>query len=150
MKYGLLAAALVAAGVLLVTVGCETTPVQQGALLGGALGAGTGAIIGNNTHGHHGGTGALIGGAAGALGGALIGDQVEQQRKRQAYQGYAPTPPPPPPAPAPAPVYAPPPPPPPAPVPGPTVVERGHYEVRLVRTPHGETYEERVWVPDRY
>jgi hypothetical protein len=73
MKYGLLAAALIAVGVMLAVTGCETTPTQQGAILGGALGAGTGAIIGNNTHGHHGGTGALIGGAAGAVVGNIYG-----------------------------------------------------------------------------
>jgi len=30
-----------------------------------------------------------------------------------------------------------------------TTVQRGHYETRLVTRPNGETYEERVWVPDR-
>lgn len=29
------------------------------------------------------------------------------------------------------------------------VVQTGHYETRIVRQPNGETYEERVWVPDR-
>lgn len=95
------------------------TKAGSGALIGGALGAGTGAIIGNQS-GHSGG-GAAIGGAVGALSGAIIGDQMDQQdRKNQ-------TPPPPP----------------------PNRAERGHYENRLVRTPSGETYEERVWVPDR-
>lgn len=27
--------------------------------------------------------------------------------------------------------------------------QTGHYETRTVRTPSGETYEERVWVPDK-
>jgi outer membrane lipoprotein SlyB len=97
---------------------CETTPTQQGALWGGALGAGAGAIIGNQVHGHS-GEGALIGAAAGALTGALVGDQVDQARR----QG-----------------------PPPA---APVRTVRGHYENRIVRTPTGETYEERVWVQDR-
>jgi hypothetical protein len=110
----------VAAMVLL--VGCETTPVQQGALIGGALGAGGGAIIGNNTGGGHGGTGALIGGLGGAAAGALIGDHVDKSRRAQ---------------------VAPPPP------PAPSTVQRGHYENRTVTTQSGETYEERVWVPDR-
>ena len=57
-------------------LGCRTTPVQNGALEGGVIGAGAGAIIGNQSH--HTGEGALIGGAAGALGGALIGDQTQQ------------------------------------------------------------------------
>ena len=102
-------------------LGCETTPVQQGALMGGALGAGAGAIIGNQVHGQ-GGSGALIGAAAGALTGAIVGDQVERSRHQAAV------------------VHA-------APSPAPTVT--GHYENRIVRTPSGETYEERVWVPDR-
>ncbi len=109
-------------GLLIVlTVGCETTPVQQGALMGGALGAGAGAIIGNQSHGR-GGEGALIGAAAGALTGALVGDQVEKSRQRGYAQGQAASQP---------------------------QAVRGHYENRIVRTPSGETYEERVWVPDR-
>jgi len=57
-------------------VGCETTPAQNGAIQGGALGAGAGAIIGHQSG--HTGEGAVIGGAAGALGGALIGEQNGQ------------------------------------------------------------------------
>lgn len=99
-------------------VGCNTTPVQEGALVGGALGAGAGAIIGNQVDGQS-GEGALIGGAAGALAGALIGDQVG---KRQSVpQGSAPNS---------------------------AGAQRGHYETRIVTTASGETYEERVWVPD--
>jgi uncharacterized protein YcfJ len=101
------------------TVGCET-PTQQGALMGGALGAGAGAIIGNQSHGR-GGQGALIGAGVGALTGALVGDQVEQSRKRGYAQGQAAS----------------------------RQAVSGHYENRIVRTPTGETYEERVWVPDR-
>ena len=104
-------------------VGCETTPVQEGALIGGALGAGAGAIIGHQS-GHQ-GEGALIGAGAGALTGALVGDQVEQNRRRspaqQRGQAFGTVQP----------------------------VQTGHYENRVVRTPSGETYEERVWVPDR-
>lgn len=117
-------------------VGCETTPVQQGAALGGVLGAGTGAIIGNQSG--HSGNGALIGAGAGALVGALIGDQVNHA------------------APPPAPVVV---------QPAPVVHERpvqfvqpvqpprpspaGHYETQVVRSPNGEAYEQRVWVPGR-
>ena len=111
--------ALTVAGIVAVVFllpGCETR-AQEGALIGGGIGAGTGAIIGNQT-GHAGG-GAAIGGAIGALSGAIIGDQADQANRRQA---------------------APPP---------PTRHQRGHYENRIVRTPSGETYEERVWVPDR-
>ena len=89
-------------------IGCQTTPTQQGALLGGALGAGAGAIIGHQQGNQ--GEGALIGAAAGALTGALIGDQVDERRDARLMQA-------------------------------------GHYEVRLVRSPSGELYEQQVWVP---
>lgn len=105
-----------------ILTGCETTPTQQGAILGGALGAGAGAIIGNQSHGRT-GEGALIGAAGGALAGALIGDQVDESRKRQGQQNVQ--------------------------VVSQQPVQRGHYETRIVRTPSGETYEERVWVPER-
>jgi hypothetical protein len=70
--------------------GCETK-AGTGALIGGAAGAGLGAIIGKQSHGHTAG-GAVIGGAAGALGGALIGneldkkDQQEERRDRDYYE----------------------------------------------------------------
>lgn len=113
----------VASLMLLALVACETTPTQQGAVVGGALGAGAGAIIGNQSHGR-GGQGALIGGALGALTGALVGDQVDEARHGTTY---APGPPP----------------------PRQAASQSGHYENRTVRTQNGETYEERVWVPDR-
>jgi hypothetical protein len=50
---------------------CET-PQQQNALMGGALGAGTGALIGSAVSGGSAG-GALAGAAIGAGSGALIG-----------------------------------------------------------------------------
>jgi len=105
-------------GVLAVVflIGCETTPTQEGAVVGGALGAGAGAIVGHQS-GHQ-GEGALIGAAAGALTGALVGDQVDERRCR-ANQPATPG------------------------------VQRGHYETRIVTTQSGETYEERVWAPDR-
>lgn len=99
--------------------GCNTTPVQDGAVVGGALGAGLGAIVGNQSG--HAGEGALIGAGAGALTGALVGDQVDKKRQ-QRYSAPA------------------------QPAPQPAV--RGHYETRIVRGPNGETYEERVFVRD--
>lgn len=60
-------------------VGCTTT--QQGALYGGAGGAGLGAIIGHQSG--HTGEGALIGGAVGALGGALVGDHMNSTKQNQ-------------------------------------------------------------------
>ena len=119
MKYNCLWISMLSVVLLVAIVGCETTPVQQGAVVGGALGAGAGAIIGNQSH-HRSGEGALIGGAVGALGGALVGDQVDKNRQKAA-----------------------------APPPAATQAERGHYETRLVKSPNGETYEERVWVVDK-
>jgi len=67
--------------------GCATplTTREKGTLAGGALGAGAGAIIGNQLD-HHAGKGALIGGALGALGGGLVGDQMQGQEQRQGTQ----------------------------------------------------------------
>ena len=100
-------------------VGCNTTPVQDGAIAGGALGAGLGAIVGNQSG--NAGEGALIGAGAGAITGALVGDHVGRKRERRYTQ-------------------------PAQPAPEPAV--RGHYETRIVRGPNGETYEERVFVRD--
>ena len=60
-----------------------------GALVGGALGAGAGAIIGNQNHGHN-GEGALIGAAAGAAIGGAVGNQKDQENRRryEESQGY--------------------------------------------------------------
>jgi hypothetical protein len=62
--------------------GCET-PQQQNALVGGALGAGTGALIGSAVSGGSAG-GALAGAAIGAGSGALIGSAATPQ---PAYYG---------------------------------------------------------------
>ena len=76
----------IALGLAVFTVaaaGCESmgTAAQskrnQGAVLGGLLGAGTGAIIGNQTD--HAGAGTAIGAGLGALGGALIGNAMEER-----------------------------------------------------------------------
>ncbi len=60
-----------ALGAALSVSACET-PQQQNALVGGALGAGTGALIGSAVSGGSAG-GALAGAAIGAGSGALIG-----------------------------------------------------------------------------
>ncbi len=66
------------------SIGCETK-AGTGALVGGAAGAGLGAIIGNNSHGRT-GSGALIGGAVGAVGGGLIGNEMDKSdRARDRY-----------------------------------------------------------------
>jgi len=128
-------------GLLMVSVlalsACQTSAVQDGALLGGALGAGMGAIVGNQS-GHQ-GEGALIGAGLGALSGALVGDAVnnERQYNQQRYQNARP-------------VQA-------APLPpvqvqsAPPAAGNAYYsqEYQVVRGPNGESYEQKIWV-DRY
>ena len=65
--------------------GCYTPSGQPdrtatGALMGGMLGAGTGALIGNAA-GHNTAAGAAIGGAVGLLSGALIGNAMDQEHR---------------------------------------------------------------------
>ena len=83
--------AVLLAAVAVLGYGCESmgTAAQskrtQGAVLGGLLGAGTGAIIGNQSD--HAGAGTAIGAGLGALGGGLIGNAMEensQNAQRQA------------------------------------------------------------------
>ena len=65
--------------------GCATDNTSQGALFGGAFGAGTGAIIGHavgNT-----GAGAAIGAGAGALTGAAIGANKDDEEARARAAG---------------------------------------------------------------
>ena len=78
------ATALVLAG-----AGCETPEgnpdrTAGGALAGGAIGAGTGAIIGSATR--HAGEGALIGGAIGALTGGIIGHNIDDAQRERIEQ----------------------------------------------------------------
>jgi hypothetical protein len=65
----------------LLACGCESlNHTENGALAGGAIGAGTGALIGSVTH--HAAGGALIGGAVGALAGGAIGSERDSQEKK--------------------------------------------------------------------
>lgn len=74
----------------LIAVGCETMGESAG--LGGALGAGAGAIIGNQSG--HAVEGALIGAAVGALAGIIVHDikahQVRNAQQTAAQYNYAP------------------------------------------------------------
>lgn len=72
------------ASALLVASGCNSA--GEGALSGGALGAGAGAIIGSMYA--DAGKGALIGMAAGAVGGAILGDQNERNDRRYQDRYY--------------------------------------------------------------
>jgi uncharacterized protein YcfJ len=78
-SYTAMAVRILASVALLVVTGCSRplSNTEKGALLGGAGGAGVGALIGK-------GKGAAIGGAAGAVGGAIIGNQMDQ-REREMY-----------------------------------------------------------------
>ncbi len=71
-------------GVSLVSGCAQMNTTQKGALGGGMLGAGTGAIIGHQV-GHTAG-GAAIGGALGALTGGVVGYNLEQGEERSARQ----------------------------------------------------------------
>jgi hypothetical protein len=67
---------------LTLTCGCASmNNTESGALGGGAIGAGTGALVGHAL-GHTGG-GALIGAGVGALSGGLVGNAIDQSEKKQ-------------------------------------------------------------------
>jgi len=79
----------------IVVTGCETYDGQpnrtaNGALIGGAVGATSGAIIGNNAgRGGSGVVGALVGGAVGAIAGGAIGNSMDNQARAR-LQAQAP------------------------------------------------------------
>lgn len=79
-RYSVIVAQVCASVALLMAIGCSRplSNTEKGALLGGAGGAGIGALIGK-------GKGAAIGGAAGAVGGAIIGNQMDQRERDQYY-----------------------------------------------------------------
>ncbi len=66
---------------VLLTCGCASmNNTERGALGGGAVGAGAGALIGSTTG--NAGAGALIGGAGGALLGGLVGNSADKTERR--------------------------------------------------------------------
>jgi hypothetical protein len=72
------------------TTGCQTPEgrtdnTTTGALLGGLIGAGTGALIGNAA-GHHTAAGAAIGGVVGLLAGGIIGHMTDAQKTQVQQQ----------------------------------------------------------------
>ena len=81
-----LALALALAGALSVS-GCYTPQQQTGTLAGGAIGAGTGALIGSAVSVGSAG-GAIAGGIIGAGTGALIGNAATAPRHRCARWGW--------------------------------------------------------------
>src|SRR5260221_12332496 len=69
----------------LLACGCESmSNGEKGALAGGGIGAGTGAIIGSATHHTRGG--AVIGGADRALAGRLTGHTLDACARKQQTQ----------------------------------------------------------------
>lgn len=83
------------AGALLAVMalaGCESmgtaaqSKTTQGAVLGGLIGAGTGAIIGNQSD--NAGAGTAIGAGLGALSGGLIGKAMEDNDKAAQQQTF--------------------------------------------------------------
>lgn len=86
MKTTLLSAALAVPALLFTSCAEPSGPnTQRGAATGGLIGAGAGAIIGNQSGRPL--EGALIGGAAGAGAGALYGNARDQDQRRY-YRGY--------------------------------------------------------------
>jgi hypothetical protein len=71
-------------GTVLPSVGCQTAS-GTGALAGGALGAGIGALAG----GKHNGNAALAGGLIGAAAGGLAGAAVDANREKKEAQAVA-------------------------------------------------------------
>ena len=69
--------AALTAGMGLGVVGCESHTGTD-ALVGGAAGAGIGALVGSVSHARA-GEGALIGGAIGAIGGGIVGNEQDRR-----------------------------------------------------------------------
>jgi uncharacterized protein YcfJ len=91
MKFKLALMTILGAAMLSLAA-CEQplSNTTKGAAVGGVLGAGSGALIGNAVGSP--GTGALIGGGLGALGGGVIGhgmdsNQAQQDQQQQQLQG---------------------------------------------------------------
>ncbi len=82
------------AGALIIAItlsvaGCSGEPLstrEKGTLIGGAAGAGGGALIGSTVGAP--GAGAAIGGVAGAGAGYLIGNHEQNQEDRRYHDGY--------------------------------------------------------------
>lgn len=74
--------------------GCENigtaaqSKTTQGAVVGSLLGAGTGAIIGNQSD--HAGAGTAIGAGLGALAGGLVGHAMEEKNQAAQQQQFPP------------------------------------------------------------
>src|SRR5437763_10718794 len=74
------------AGMGLGAVGCESHTGTD-ALVGGAAGAGIGALVGSMSHARA-GEGALVGGAIGAIGGAIGGNDQDRDERDEHRTSY--------------------------------------------------------------
>ncbi len=86
MRKAILAVAL---GAAMLVAGCSGAPLttrEKGTLLGGAIGAGGGAIVGSTVGAP--GAGAAIGGALGAGTGYVIGNHLQNEQYRRSYGDY--------------------------------------------------------------
>jgi hypothetical protein len=86
MMQKMIALGLALAGAISVSA-CQTSQ-QTGTLAGGAIGAGTGALIGSAVSGGSAG-GAIAGGVIGAGTGALIGNAVSRPRNHCVRWGWS-------------------------------------------------------------
>ena len=85
MRKSIIAAAL---GTSLLLAGCAGAPLttrEKGTLLGGAVGAGGGALVGSTVGAP--GAGAAIGGALGAGTGYVVGNHMQNEEYRHRYYG---------------------------------------------------------------
>jgi len=83
MRKSIIAAAL---GASLLLAGCAGAPLttrEKGTLLGGAVGAGGGALVGSTVGAP--GAGAAIGGALGAGTGYVVGNHMQNEEYRHRY-----------------------------------------------------------------
>jgi hypothetical protein len=75
---------------ILAMIGCYGEPLstrEKGTLIGGAAGAGAGALVGSAVGAP--GAGAAIGGVGGALAGYGIGNHLQNEERERAYRnGY--------------------------------------------------------------
>src|SRR5258707_589419 len=74
-------------GLIAGIAGCQTH-VGTDALIGGAAGAGNGAVVGPKSPNRT-ASGAAIGGAIGAIGGGLIGNEQDKQESTETRQARA-------------------------------------------------------------
>ena len=77
---------LVAVAVSMLGCYAPMSPREEGVLIGGAAGAGGGALVGSAAGSP--GTGAVIGGLLGAGTGYLVGNHIENEQMQRYYGGY--------------------------------------------------------------